>query len=400
MAAKRLQRDFPDDVQFEFVGISEIEPAAIKAYNADHGPTTNYGDISKIDWEKVPDFDLFTYSFPCQDISLAGRRRGLARGSQTRSSLLWECEKAIAAKRPRYLLMENVKMLASIKNLPDLERWMALLDSYGYCSRWQVINAKDFGVAQNRERVFMVSILRTEADPYPTSYQFPLGSPTNKCVEDYMLPSEEIGMEYFDQKPIADRALNDILGDPRGRLVVLASYNEELKGLHNNIRFKDVAQVCNLKPEARFKNTQTGRVYSPKGISPCVCASRGCCNAPKYFVIEKRPDLPTVWRENPTKHDLREYLKPRIRLRLLHEREAMRLMDVDEADIDKILNATETITLKDGAQKTRKAISKTAAYKLAGNSIPVSCLYHILKQLFIPDPPKQLSLLSDFQNLK
>lgn len=73
MALKKLQRDFPDKVDFDFVGISEIKLTAIKAYNAVHGEIENYGDISRINWEEVPDFDLFTYSFPCTDISNAGK---------------------------------------------------------------------------------------------------------------------------------------------------------------------------------------------------------------------------------------------------------------------------------------------------------------------------------------
>lgn len=94
------------------------------------------------------------------------------------------------------------------------------------------------------------------------------------------------------------------------------------------------------------------------------------------------------YHEHPTKEQLLEYFSQRIRVRKMHEREAMRLMDVDDADIDKIMNATETVTLKNGTVKTKKAISKTAVYKLAGNSIVVSCLYHIFRTLFLPDQPE------------
>lgn len=229
MAAKRLQRDFPDDVQFEFVGTSEIEPTAIKAYAAVHGETPNFGDISKIEWAKVPDFDLFTYSFPCTDISNAGKQAGLSDGSGTRSSLLWECEKAIREKRPKYLLMENVKALVQKKFIPDFQRWIALLESYGYANFYQVLNAKDFGVAQNRERVFMVSILRTEDAPDP-AYTFPHGFPLDKCVEDYMVEAEEIGEDYFiDQERVTDKALSDILDQPNVRAEMERLYHEEWK---------------------------------------------------------------------------------------------------------------------------------------------------------------------------
>lgn len=95
-----------------------------------------------------------------------------------------------------------------------------------------------------------------------------------------------------------------------------------------------------------------------------------------------------TYHEHPTKEDLLEYFGQRIRVRKMTERTAMRLMDVDDADIDKIMNATETVTLKNGTTKTKKAISKTAVYKLAGNSIVVSCLYHIFRTMFIPDQPE------------
>ena len=95
-----------------------------------------------------------------------------------------------------------------------------------------------------------------------------------------------------------------------------------------------------------------------------------------------------VYHEHPTKEQLLEYFSRRIRVRKMTPREAMRLMDVDDSDIDKIMNATETFTLKDGTVKTKKAISKTAVYKLAGNSIVVSVLYHIFRTMFIPDQPE------------
>ncbi len=196
MALKRLQSDFPGKVEFEFVGVSEIDDYAITAYNAVHGDTPNYGDISKIDWYNVPDFDLLTYSFPCQDISSAGKQRGLSENSGSRSSLLWECKRAIAVKRPKYLLMENVKALVQKKFMPEFQRWIDTLAEYGYTSFWQVLNAKDFGVPQNRERVFMVSILNAEhgfAFPKP----FPLEKRLRDILEDnvdesYYLKDEQV----------------------------------------------------------------------------------------------------------------------------------------------------------------------------------------------------------------
>ena len=147
MAMRRLEEKYPDEIKVIPVGISEIDKYAIKAYHAVHGEDIkNYGDISKIDWSEVPDFDLLTYSFPCQDISNAGNQRGFEENSETRSSLLWECRKAIIAKKPKYLLMENVAALVGQKFIKTFNAWQAELESYGYTNFTQILNAKDYGV--------------------------------------------------------------------------------------------------------------------------------------------------------------------------------------------------------------------------------------------------------------
>lgn len=166
-------------IEYEVVAISEIDKYAIKAYEAIHGPTNNLGDICKIDPKDIPDHDLFTYSFPCQDLSVAGKQAGLGKG--TRSGLLYECEKIIEAKKPKYLLLENVKNLVGKKFKPEFDKWLEYLEGLGYTNYWQVLNAKDYGVPQNRERVFVVSILG-EHKPY----KFPNPIHLEKCIKDIM----------------------------------------------------------------------------------------------------------------------------------------------------------------------------------------------------------------------
>ena len=160
MALNRVAERHEGHINFDLIGWSEIDKYAIKAHDLifPQYKDRNYGDISKIDWSKVPDFDLLTYSSPCQDWSAAGLQRGGQEGSGTRSSLLWECRKAIIAKKPQYLLLENVKSLVSNKFLPYFNKWCAELSEYGYYNYWKVMNAKDYGVPQNRERVFLLSI--------------------------------------------------------------------------------------------------------------------------------------------------------------------------------------------------------------------------------------------------
>lgn len=178
-------------VPFELVGWSEIDKYAIQAHDVifPEYKDRNFGDISKIEWRGVSDFQLFTYSFPCTDISNAGQQQGLAEGSGTRSSLLWECRKAIIAKHPKYLLMENVKNLVSDKFLPYFKAWLAFLTHEGYTNYAQVLNAKDYGVPQNRERIFVVSILGDEW------YNFPKPFPLEKCLLDILEP--EVDEKYY-----------------------------------------------------------------------------------------------------------------------------------------------------------------------------------------------------------
>ncbi len=170
-------------IPYELIGWSEIDPYAIKAHNAVYPQWAdrNLGDISKISWGGLQDFDLFTYSFPCTDISNAGLQKGLAEGSGSRSSLLWECRKAIEIKKPKYLLMENVKALIGKKFIGEFKRWDAWLVEQGYTNFSQVLNAKDFGVPQNRERIFMVSILDCEQH-----FEFPTPFPLEKKLKDVL----------------------------------------------------------------------------------------------------------------------------------------------------------------------------------------------------------------------
>lgn len=152
-------------INHEVVAVAEIDKFAIASYEAIHGETFNLGDVSQVEIEDIPDHDLFTYSFPCQDISVAGNGLGLDEGSGTRSGLLWECQKIIAGKKPKYLLLENVKNLVGKKHRPNFDKWLEWLEEQGYTNYWQVLNAKNYGVPQNRERVFVVSVLG-DHEPY------------------------------------------------------------------------------------------------------------------------------------------------------------------------------------------------------------------------------------------
>lgn len=143
------------NIPHEIVGISEIDKYAIKSYDAIYGETRNYGDISKVN--KLDYADLWTYGFPCQDISVAGQQQGIVKG-ETRSGLLYEVQRllttsALNDELPKYLILENVKNLVGKRFKADFDSWLQWLKELGYNNYWQVINAKDCGIPQNRESI-------------------------------------------------------------------------------------------------------------------------------------------------------------------------------------------------------------------------------------------------------
>ena len=156
-------------VDFENWRLVEFDPFAIKSYNAIHGTNFKPSDIRNIHGKDldITETDkycyLMTYSFPCQDLSVAGKQKGMSKGSETRSGLLWEVERILNElpneQLPEVLLMENVPQVHSKKNKADFDAWLSFLSSKGYSNFWKDLNAKYYGIPQNRDRCFMLSLL-------------------------------------------------------------------------------------------------------------------------------------------------------------------------------------------------------------------------------------------------
>lgn len=256
MALKRLAEHFPE-FHHVCVGWSEIDVNAIKANNAvfPEDADKNFGDITKIEWGKVPDFDLFTYSFPCQDISSSGKQRGFEEGAGTRSSLLWECKKAIEAKKPRFLMMENVKAIVSAKFLPFLRQWQTWIYQQGYENFTQVLNASSYNVPQNRERVFMISILRTDSEPNPSFY-FPKKIKLERRIKDILEPN--VDESFY----LSNKAL------------------EYFCRVNNGLNGSDESSCV-----GRVSNSQDGVVSGVNAVAPTLTA--GHANQPKLFNEEE-----------------------------------------------------------------------------------------------------------------
>lgn len=173
--------------------------------------THNIVDITQAKGEdlKITDTDkytyILTYSFPCQDLSVAGKMAGMDEGSGTRSSMLWEVRRLLeeTEELPQVLLMENVPQVMQNKNIANFEKWQQFLESKGYKNFAQLLNAKDYGVAQNRNRAFMISILGD------FNYTFPTPKPLEKCMKDYL--EDEVEESYFVNTEKADKLINDLI---------------------------------------------------------------------------------------------------------------------------------------------------------------------------------------------
>ena len=189
------------EIDYELVNFCENDKYAIKSYCAIHDvdENLNLGDITKVSIENLPkDIDLITHGSPCQDFSLAGLQHGGDEGSETRSSLMWNTVEIVKHCKPKYVIWENVKNVLSKKHKHNFDKYLKTLELLGYTNYWKVLNAKDYGVPQNRERVFVVSILG-EHKPY----EFPKPIKLEKRLKDIL--EIEIDDKYYLSEKVQKR---------------------------------------------------------------------------------------------------------------------------------------------------------------------------------------------------
>ena len=202
---------------FEHHRVVEFDKYAMASYNAIHGTNFEPTDITKIHGSDLGIVEtekycyIMTYSFPCQDLSVAGLGKGMSKGSGTRSGLLWEVERLLneVGNLPQVLLMENVPQVHGKSNTADFQKWIEFLESKGYSNYWQDLNAKNYGVAQSRNRCFMVSILGDYR------YEFPKPIPLTKTMKDYL--EDEVDEKYYINNEKAQQLI-DKLSDKQKRV--------------------------------------------------------------------------------------------------------------------------------------------------------------------------------------
>ena len=268
-------------IKYRNVANCDILKSANEAYDSLHTTEEgNLGDVSKVDEKNFPHCDFLTYSFPCQDISISGVQRGIERG--TRSGLLYEVERIVEHNKPKFLLMENVKNLVSKNHIKKFNDYIEKLNSLGYGSAWMVLNGADFGCPQNRERVFMFSVLGESSLEV-----------SNKMMGVHNLKKSRTSMRGFVESTI----------DPK--LFITPPYE---------INTPKLSSVCRMiARRTDVKYDQARRIYSIDGCSPCLTTS----GSPQIMLDDKK-------------------------IRTLTAREGYRFMGVKDEDIDNLLTTSLT----------------------------------------------------------
>lgn len=373
MALEELHRE--NGLEYEIVATVEIDDTAVKGYEAIHGPVHNLGDITKV--EHLPECDLLFYSYPCTSISQAGKQEGMVEGSGTASSLLWEVKRLLLDMKergclPEYLGMENVPMLLAEKNRPQFNAWIQFLNDLGYTSSYTVMNAKDYGVPQNRARVFMVSCLHSR------EFIFPGPCPDGRVLKDVL--EEDVPEEYFlSSEKIAKFEEHRIRQEENGRgfgwvpkdpskdcWMNAITTNPERNATGNYVKI-GLKKVGTLDPNAY---EVSNRVYAIDGVSPTLT-----CRAPGIIKVTRSEEevLSEEVNDSPGNPSLISVgTEPldngAFRIRYLTPRECLRLQAFPDDAIDRLMSAVP---------------SKAQLHKLAGNSIAVCCLKAIFKGMFV-----------------
>ena len=297
------------NIPFEVVDYVEIDKYAVKSYNAMNGTDFNPSDIC--DWDKDIEVDLIMHGSPCQDFSIAGKQAGGNLGSGTRSSLMYETIRIVKKLKPKYVIWENVKNILNENHKHNLDNYIRELDESSYNSYHEVLNAKDYGLPQNRERVFVVSIRKDIDDK---KFIFPEKQKLELRLKDML--EDVVDEKYYMSEQISFEATNKIRETKEPSCIRVAQLN---------IKGPDIIK----------------RVYGVDGISPTLTAMEGGHRQPKTIQGD--------------------------RIRKLTPKECWRLMGFDDLDFE---NAA-------------RVNSDSQLYKQAGNSICISVIEAILKNLII-----------------
>lgn len=374
-------------IEHEIVDAVEIDKYAIRSFNAIHG--TNFEPQDITEWNKSIKADLIMHGSPCQDFSVAGKNAGGDEGSGTRSSLLYETLRIVEKVQPDIVIWENVKNLLSKRHKHNHEAYIQRMNDMGYDSITQILNAKDYGIPQNRERVFTLSIKR--GSKLVKSYTRPEPRPLELKLKDIL--EDEVEERYYltDEQVASFKADSDnqtakgygFAFKPRSTETYATTISTKAGQRKTDNFIKVIGRVEAIKGHDQIK-----RVYGEDGMSPTISTMQGGNREPKIAIRtanKKGYDMATdgdgidlgypnsTTRRGRVGHGVSKTIPTGggdsmgtldgIRIRKLTPRECWRLMGFDDEDFDK-------------AKAT--GISNTQLYKQAGNSIVVNCLEAII----------------------
>lgn len=318
-------------IDYELVGFSEIDKFAIQSYCAIHNttPDKNLGDITEIDLDNLPECDLITHGSPCQDFSVAGKGQGGDIGTETRSSLMWNSVEIIRRCKPKYVVWENVKNVLSKKHRHNFDKYIESLEEIGYKNYYKVLNAKDYGVPQNRERIFVISIRSDIEQDFEFPMPFDNGIRLKDILEDevdekFYISSDKVEklLMQLDFKNKHKLGVDGTINKPRfidiancikarydagisnfkqdGTMVTIPCLTpDRVEKRQNGRRFKEngdpsftltsqdrhgVLQVGNIVDTGNWDNPQRGRIYSSEGCSPSLNTVGGGGLEPKVLI--------------------------------------------------------------------------------------------------------------------
>ena len=374
-----------EGIKYNLVNYCEIDKYASRSYATIHNVSEelNLIDVTKVDTSNLSDIDLITYGFPCQDISQAGNQKGFTdkNGERTRSGLFFEALRIIKDLKPKYAIAENVKALTSKKFKTEFETVLSSLNDVGYNNYYKVLNAKDYGIPQNRERVFIVSIRKDIDDGF---FCFPAPQPLNIRLKDIL---EDNVDEKFYLKETKEFFIKN-------------SLNMEAKG--NGFRFAphvknhaEIAKTITTRAGGRMDDNfiMDNEIDSPNFVFNSVnvnklnedatermtkqayetlqendCKAGDVINPFNKRVVNDGvcPTLTTRPEGFKTANLIVEHAQE-FRIRKLTPLECWRLMGFSDEDFEKA---------------KASGISNSQLYKQAGNSIVVTVLQGILKNLF------------------
>lgn len=343
-ALKRL------NIDFEVVDYVDIDKYAVKSYNAINGTVFDPQDITK--YNKDIQADLIMHRSPCQDFSVCGKNAGGDFGSGTRSSLMYETLRIVNKIKPKYVIWENVKNLLSKRHIHNFQDYLNIMNSFGYNSYYKILNAKDYGVPQNRERVFTVSI-RKDIDN--GTFKFP--EPEELKIKLKDLLEEDVEEKYYLNNEIKEKILYNYKDNGTnliGGFGKIGSTNQY--HLQNRIYKGDITNVicttCN--PYYLIKNnTEQGylKAYAGDGLYTNISNKRGTVQH------EITPTLTSIQDKGVITNDFK--------IRKLTPKECWRLMAFSDEEFE----------------KAKKVNTNAQLYKQAGNSIVVNILVKIFRGL-------------------